>query len=378
MAKKYEYDHIKATKLENFVRMKTEYRQQLGIPAMHVYFAISYLEQKGLGVCQPTNATYKQLREAAFISQKAIRPALEKLNGVLCEIKIGTPIKGGKKATIIRRYTLAELISGKASKKIIDHTPKHAKQLAKIMKKRTFVYDADSECNPYWNPTRTGRISSSRPPVQNDPPRQRIANLKRGCGKGESLIHCDIERAEPTVIQHLIGYVFESDPYELAIRLLDVPRREAKKKINSLAYCKDAVRVVEYWPKAAQEAFMPYAEALDSFKSNLWKDTKPKGRARRFVITLGGSKIYAETGGDHHRGTVFNWMAQGTIAEIINKASLHIIDGEEVEGDWRFCFPEHDAVYVIGKKTDAPTISTMIEQAGKEVGINLKVKTEVF
>ena len=375
---KHEYSHAESAKLENFVRIKSEYRQQLGIPAMHLYFALPYLERKGWGLHQPITATYRQLKKAAFLTQKAIKPALEQLDGVLCEVQIGVPIKVGKKATQIRRYTITELLSGKASKKIIDHTPEHAQKIASIMRDRTFVYGDDPECQPYWNPTRTGRITSSRPPVQNDPEKVRAANLKRGCAEDEVLIHCDIERAEPTVIQHLSGYTFESDPYELAESLLNVPRSEAKGKVNMLAYCEYAVRVVRHWPKDAQAAFMPYAEALDTFKVKLWADTKPQGRSRRFVTTLGGSRVYAETGGSHHRGSIFNWVVQGTVADIINEASLRIIDGEEVEGDWRFCFQQHDSVYVIGKKKHAPTIAKMIEQAGEGLGIALKMKMEVF
>lgn len=376
--KKKPYDHEAADKLENYIRMKTEYRQQLGTPAMHLYFAIPCLERIGLGLCQPITATYKTLRETAFLTQKAIKPALEKLDDVLCEVEIGAPIKGGRKATQLRRYTLAELMAGKVSKKIIDHTPEHAQRLARIMKGRTFVYGDDLECQPYWNPTRTGRITSSRPPIQNDPEKHRVENLQRGCGKGEVLIHCDIKRAEPTVIQHLIGYWFEEDPYALAEHVLDVSKSEAKRRVNMLAYCEYAARVVKHWPPAAQEAFMPYAEALDTFKLKLWADTKPQGRSRRFVATLGGSRVYADTGGNHDRGTIFSWLIQGTVADIINEASLRIIDGEENEGDWRFCFPQHDAVYVIGKKEHAPIISSTILQSAKDLGIALKIKMEVF
>ncbi|MCK4565265.1 MAG: hypothetical protein KAU94_11395, partial [Verrucomicrobia bacterium] len=284
----------------------------------------------------------------------------------------------GKKATVIRRYTLKELMAGKASTRIIDHTPELSRTLASAMKNRTFVYGADLECQPYWNPTRTGRISASRPPVQSDPAKLRIESLKRGCATGEALIHCDIERAEPTVIEHLLGYTFESDPYELAVSLLGVPKGEAKGKVNMLAYCESAVPVVKHWPNEAQEAFIPYAKALDALKAKLWEETKPQGRTRRFVTTLGGSKVYAETGGDHHRGTIFNWMVQGTIADIINEASLQVIEGEEIISDWRFCFPEHDALYAIGKKKDVPTIANTIKKAAKELGITLEVKTEVF
>lgn len=379
--KKKPYDHDIAVKLENYVRMNREYRQQLGVPAMHLYFALPHLERKALGLCQPATATYKQLREGGFLTQKAIKPALEKLNGVLCEVEIGVPIKGGKKATQIRRYTIAELLSGKASTKLIDYTPEHGQKLAVIMKERTFVYGEDLECQPYWNPNRTGRVTSNRPPVQRDPEELRVESLKRGCAKGEVLIHCDIERADPTVIQHLIGYTFESDPYELAVSTMGLSEKKAKGNVNMLAYCESAVAVVKHWSTEAQEAFIPYAEALDAFKAKLWRETKPKGRARRFVTTLGGSRIYADTGGNHDRGTIFSWMVQGTIADIVNDACMKIIAGEETEDfeeRWRFCFPEHDAVYVIGKKRDTPTIAKMIEQAGKEVGINLKVKTEVF
>lgn len=378
MPVKKNFDHEGADLLENYVRMKSEYRQQLGIPAMRLWHDLEYFEKRGLGLCQPVTATYKDLARITYLSSDSIKKALTRLKGVLCEVEIGTPIKGGKKATQIRRYKISELKSDTRAKRIIDYTPEHALRLARALKDRTFVYGPDMECNPYWNPTRTGRITSSRPPVQNDPEKVRIDHLKKGCGKGEHLIHCDFVRAEPTLIQQLIGYTFDEDPYELATHLLGLPEREAKAKVNMLAYCEYSAAIVKHWPIKAQEAFMPYAEALDSFKGKLWKASKASGRARRFVVTLGGSKIYADTGGKHNRGTIFNWVIQGSISDVVNVASLRIIESEEIDGDWHFCFPEHDAVYVIGKKSDAKAIKRIIEQTASDLRMSLKVRTEVF
>ncbi len=377
MSKKRDYNHAESAKLENFVRLKKEYRQQLGISSMRLYLALSYLEQKGLGLCEPITATFPELREASYLANDTLGKALGLLNGSLCEVKKGTPIKDGKQATQIRRYSLKELRSGKASKRLKNYTPEHAQQLAKWMNNRTFVYGADSECQPFWNPTRTGRITSGRPPVQNDAEAVRVANLMAGCTEGECLIHLDYRRAEPTVIQHIIGYTFDNDPYDLVQSLLVISEKEAKRQVNLLAYCEYAVRVVKHWPKEAQEVFMPYAEALDSYKSKLWKETRPAGRARRLVETLGDSKVYAETGGKHHRGTIFSWKVQGTVADILGNACSNMIDGEEVEGDWRFCFPVHDSAYVIGRMEHLPTLKRMMEDAAKEVGLELSVRVEM-
>ena len=85
-AKPFDFDGD--AKLGSYVRLK-KYSQGLGNSAMHLYFALSYLEQRGLGLCKPITANYRQIAAAAFLSPTGLKKQLKELSGVLCDERPG-------------------------------------------------------------------------------------------------------------------------------------------------------------------------------------------------------------------------------------------------------------------------------------------------
>lgn len=369
-----EYDHSANKKLGDYVRMK--YRDQLSNGALQLHlFAMPYFEEKQLGFCQPFTASYDKIGWVACKNNSGLKRLLSALNGVLCDVQFGKSIKGGAEATVIRRYSLAELKAAKKSK-LIDKSPDHAKRLSEALA-RPFTY-GDTKCTPFWNIAKTGRVLSRKPNVQGDSKKLRVKKLCQGLAEGQVLLDLDIKQAEPSVIQHVLKYRFDSDPYGLLANTMEIDRQDAKPKLNILAYAvARAVKIIKYWPPEAQELFRDYAEALDEYKEKLWEIGRPKSKQRRFADTLGGSRIYADRGTRIHRGKVMNWHIQGTVADIINTASLEIIQRESTEG-WKLCFPVHDSMYVVCKNKQQPVLKEIIIRIAKDLGLDLSVDIEVY
>jgi hypothetical protein len=90
---------------------------------MHIYLlGIPYLEEKQSGFCQQVTANYDEIGKAACKDYSGLKSPLLELQNILCEIQIGKPIKGGKKATIFRRYTFLELREEDRKNRIIDRS----------------------------------------------------------------------------------------------------------------------------------------------------------------------------------------------------------------------------------------------------------------
>lgn len=135
-----------------------------------------------------------------------------------------------------------------------------------------------------------------------------------------------------------------------------------------------AIKIIQHWPSKAQELFERYAEVLDEYKAKLWEPGKPRGRQRRFIDTLGGSRVYADRGERSHKGKVLNWHIQGTVADIINAASLEVIEKEQAEG-WKLLFPVHDSIYVVGQNQQSELKQIIVKKA-KGLGLDLSVDVE--
>ncbi len=367
------YDHDKAENLENYVRMK--YGNQLSNGAMRFYLlALPHLEKKRCGLCAPITADYRQLARAGMTTPRYLSKTLDELSGVLCEVKKGQPINGGGIATMIRRYSLRELQSTELKRKLVITTPDHANRLAAVLNERSFMYGGE-KCSPHWKINKTGRIQSEKPNVQGDSEATRIDSLKAGLRNGETLFSIDFKQAEPTTIQRLIGHTFPEPPYEALAAIDGTTRDMAKGKVNMLAYANSARSIVKHWQPDAQTVFMPYAVALDNYKEKLWDTGKPREKKRRFVHTVGGTRIEATRGDEVHRGTVLNWHVQGTIADIVNGACLEVIDRESSEG-WRLCFPVHDSMYVIGQPHHRGELEGVMKNHAKRLNLELTVKTK--
>lgn len=334
-------------KLHNFVR-SMGYKKGIKNTALHIYFqAMPELEMLKSGLCQSTTATYVEIAEYADIAIPSIKAALDSLSP-LCEIDIGQPVAGGSQATRFRRFTIDELKSGKTYKKLKDERPQHALKLQDILNNRSFFYGA-SEITPSWGISHTGRLCSSNPNIQSDSKEKRRQSITSGLRSGEVVFDIDYRRAEPTIIQHAAGYIFDCDPYDKLKDILDISRDDAKAKLNSLNYVSTAPEsVLERWSPVAKAEFSQYAKALQALKEKLWIDGNPQNGKRRFVKTLCGSIIESKRCDKTHRGKILCWLAQGTVADIINEVCLEVVEQEQRNG-WRLMFPVHDSAYIIGK-----------------------------
>jgi hypothetical protein len=379
MQKPKPFDFEAANKLENYVRKRYQY--QLSNGALSFYLcALPYLERAGLGLCQPITATYPKLAAAGFRNKSRLREVLDSLAGVLLEVEPGTPIRGmeGKTATRLRRYSLSELMSGEPARRLIDYAPVDASKLAEILYSRPFIYGTDPACRPFWNVLKTGRVQSSKPNVQGDHGTKRAANLCAGLQPGQVLIYADYKSAEPTIIQKAIGYTFAVDPYQTAADLLGIDRDSAKQKVNQLAYFPDSIAALSFWNcPPAESVFLPYAAALTTYKERLWTIGKPQGKRRRHVHTMTGRKIEADRGKAPHRGQVLSWQIQGTVADVLNAATLKAVELEQSEG-WRVHFPVHDALYIAGTPAQADTLRQIMEAEAHRLTLPLTVKVQTF
>lgn len=365
------YDYEANEKLCNFVRL--HYRNQLSNGALQLYLlGMPYLEKRKSGFCKKVIANYDEIAQAAYKDYSGLKKLLLELqNTTLCDIQIGKPIKEDKQATEFCRYTLYELQEKRKKLLIIDE-PAHAKELSEILSKRSFVYGSNSECKPFWNIAKTGRVLSNKPNVQGDSKDKRVNNLLTGLNDGQVLFDLDIKQAEPSIIQQVIKYNFDSDPYNLLAKIKNITIDEAKPEINRLAYSANSTKIVQYWPPAAKEKFMPYAQALDSYKEKLWETGKPHRPQRRFIDTLNGTRIVANRGERTHKGKILCWHIQGTVADIINSACLEIIERENFEG-WKLLFPVHDSIYVVGNNQHIDDLKKIIVKKAEGMNLNLTV-----
>ena len=367
------YDFEANEKLCNFVRL--HYRNQLSNGALQVYLlGLPYLEKRKSGFCQKITANYDEIAQAAYKDCSGLKERLDELK-ILCDIQIGSPIKTQRKATVFRRYTLGELQEARKKMLIIDE-PAQAKELSEILNKRSFVYGTTSDCRPFWNIGKTGRLFSNNPNVQGNSKSKRSQNLLMGLSPEQVLFDLDIKQAEPSIIQQVIGYKFDSDPYDLLAGILGIERDKAKPQINKLAYSEYSAKMVEYWQTAAKEKFVPYAQALDNYKAKLWNIGKPHRPIRRFVNTLGKTRIVADRCERTHRGKILCWHIQGTVADIINAACLEIIKNEKIAG-WKLLFPVHDSIYIAGKSQHINELKQIILKKAESMNLTLTVDCNV-
>lgn len=349
------YDYHLNQKLHNYAR---KHFGQLDKKSLKIYMSLYELEAKGLGFCKPITASYQTLSDYSYVHRNNIKKALSELNGSLCEVVIGSPIYRNKQATQIRRYSIDEL---KNNPKHVLRTsyPHVANQLAELLMKKPIKY-GDEILSPDWNITRTGRMQSSRPNIQGDSAERRRKQLLSAYG---SIIDIDIKAAEPTLVKYICGYKREGCLYDKYTKLTGETRDVAKAKVNMIAYAKNSRRVVDHWDDYLQPIFYQYADALDQYKDQLWKKGTPRAGKRRFIYTLNNTRIESRIREGTHKGQVFCWQVQGTIADLINKISIEIINR-----GYDYLFPMHDGFYVCGgrgEKEDIDNIVSLIIQSMK-------------
>jgi hypothetical protein len=379
MAEKQPYDYIEADRLHEFVR-KWPYKNNLKNSAMQIYFSLAELEKAKTGLCRPTTATYREIAKYAFISLPTTANNIMSLDGVLCEIKKGTSIMTEKQATRFRRYTIEELREQTAHKQLRDERPLNALKLTEMLKDRKFIY-GNEIIKPLWSISKTGRLQAKKcktcdAVIQNVSEKIRIENLITGLKPGEVLYSLDYKSAEPTIIQHAVNYQFDIEPYSILQQALNIDRAKAKQTFNSWHYFNsDPLKTIKQWGADTENTLRPYAERLKALKDRLFTQGKPKGKQRRTVTTATGAVIQADRGKSPHRGKILSWYAQATVADILNKVCLQVIEQEKKQG-WRFLYPVHDSAYIIGLLEHEKVLKAIFEAIPGKYKIPMQVKVE--
>jgi len=338
--------------------------------SIHVYQSITFLEEIHNGFCNELVTTYREIEKWAYVGKDTLKAALAELaeNGLL-RVSFGSQIKDDDKATTIQRISIDDIQRASCNGEQTAH------KLAHILNERPLIINGRA-VQPIWSVLRTGRVSASKPAVQNMSSLDRKNGLMKGLSAGMSLIYADIKSADPTVIKHILKTNQSTDLYRIYSDATGECRSVAKKKINTLAYCKNSEKVFYHWPDAAKanEELRKYVEDLHRCKSDVFAESKKS----RSVRTLTGRLITAEKGIRLHAGMVFNWKIQGTVADIINTSALDLFTDQAVTS----IMPVHDALYVVMQST-APEKTQMVERciydnAKTKVGFQPRLEQEII
>jgi len=352
-----DYPSERADSLEEFVRKRFD----LSSKETHIYGAMRWLERDHSGFCRPFIAPYRELSRAAQIHPKFIKPALlELMKRGLCMVVFGSPIKLDKQATTIQRKTLDEIKTMTTLGEDACH------RLAQALNERGFPFNG-KPINPTWSVSKTGRVNSSKPNVQGMQSDKRVSGLRADLKAGQVLVDSDIRQAEPSLIKFLLGIPPTQDLYQEYMAATGADKATAKKKINMLAYCRNSAACFRHWPESAQTALGDYVETLDAYKTRLLADA----RAKRRITTLAGRWIAAGSGEHVHAGMLFNWRVQGTIADVVNAASLRLMETASA------IIPMHDGILAVVPSDKASTVATTIEEEARKIGLSLVVKEKV-
>lgn len=352
-----DYPSQKADALERYVRKTFS----LSATARHLYAALRWLEIERSGLCRPVFAGHRDLAEVAAIDIKSVKRALLELQtSGLCDVTMGRPIKAEKRATSVRRRTLDEI------KARFTQGDDEAHRLAQVLTATSFTF-AGKIVKPCWTVGQTGRVFSSKPNFQGTASAERMAGLEAGLNQGQCLVHADIRQAEPTITKYLLGIPCERDLYREYMDAAGCPRADAKKAVNTLAYCKNTRACFDHWPTPAKNILGDYADQLATYKATLFAESQ----RTRCATTLTGRSILAEGGRRLHPGITMNWRVQGTVADIVNGACLRLLECA------RTVLPVHDAVYAVVTSSNANFVEAVLIETARGFGLTIQVKAEV-
>jgi len=374
------YDDRGADRLEDYVRKR--YGQDMSNSEMHLYvMGLRYLERQGAGLCETVVKSLAILAAAARLSINTVVLALEKCVALgLIDYMPGQALRRGAAAQV-RRRSIQELEQGVSRAVLRRHTPIPAERNAERLRGRLFWYGG-REVSPLWHAAKTGRLGMRKPCPQNDSKETRRDNLRGGLRQNHELVHVDFRQAEPTVGRHILTTEnlcpaqWPADVYQELGAYLGQPRNDVKPLFMAgLFYSHSAVAHAHKWGILPGHFINELAKACDEYKARLWQRSKPRKGHRRHVHTLGGTLIEALKNERVHKGRLFNWQVQGTVADVMNAAVAELLD-LEAERDWQFLFPVHDAVYLAGPAGSGREVEAIMQKHARALGLTLECETE--
>jgi hypothetical protein len=356
--------------------------------AARLYHGLHVLELRQGGLCQPITTSERDVERDLFISRNSLREYCPELaNAGAIEYLQGQGVLGNDaKGLQLRRRTLAELHSQKFAVELQPHTPADAGKICETLNKRGFLLDG-KEVRPHFAARSTGRIYTTGANVQGTKREIRLEKLHAGLPPDKFIVEVDFRQADATVARVVLdrdglmqAKEWPSEVYQHCATLLGIPRDDTKELFNKLLYCVNSAAYVNALNIARDPFLQKLAAALDAKKTRLWQTSRPKGKQPARIHTLGGTLVEGCNGGRRkkiHKGTLFNWIVQGTVADILNAATVKLLDAETEKGG-RLLFPLHDSVVMMADYDCGKDVPAIMEGCASALGIPLKTKTTIF
>ncbi len=244
--------------------------------------------------------------------------------------------------------------------------------------------------------TRTGRISSTEPNVQNIPVRTELGSQMRKffiAADGKTLVDADYSQIELRVMAHLSGdenmisaFTSGEDIHtSTAAQVFDMPAvmvtpemRSAAKAVNfgiiygigAFSLSKDINTTVAQARKYISDYLAKYPK-VDSFMKNAVESgtrdgyvTTMFGRRRQIPELLSSNHLVQQNG----RRIAMNTPVQGTAADLIKIAMINVyrrLQAEEL--DARLILQVHDELIIESSLSDAPRAAELLKEEMQNV-----------
>ncbi len=273
----------------------------------------------------------------------------------------------------------------------------------------TKVIAADGRIHTSFNQTetRTGRISSTEPNLQNIPVRQPLGReLRRFFHAAEGYVLCDADysQIELRVLAALSGdptmtaaFNAEEDIHRItASQVFDVPeelvtplmRSQAKAVNFGIVYgigahsLSEDIHVSYGEAKRYIDSYLSHYSAVAGYMDGLIADAKDKGYAatlfdrRRPLPELRASNAMTRAFGER---VARNMPIQGTAADIIKIAMIRVHERLQAEQlDARLILQVHDELIVEASVQDAPRAAAVLqEEMENAVSLSVRLRADV-
>ena len=255
--------------------------------------------------------------------------------------------------------------------------------------------------------TRTGRISSTEPNLQNIPIRTELGSRLRGyfvAGDGQQLVDADYSQIELRILAHITGdehmqqaFLNGADIHRsTAAKIYHIPEsevtpqlRSASKAINfGIMYGKGAYSLSKDLDVSVKEAdaflktYLDTFPKVDGYMQDCIAHAKEKGYVetlfgrRRALPELASSNFQVRASGER---MARNTPIQGTAADIIKLAMVHVwqrLRDEKLQA--RLLLQVHDELIVEAPDSEVDTVRRILQEEMEHVvHYNVPLTTEV-
>jgi len=241
--------------------------------------------------------------------------------------------------------------------------------------------------------TSTGRLSSSRPNLQNQHP---LVRQVYEAPEGKLLLAADYSQQELRILAHISGdknmtsaFMNNEDPHQQTADLLNIPRKLAKNVNFGIPYGAGPAAIARQGKCSESEA-RGILEAHKKAYPQIWgwiQHTKDEARRLGYVTTLAGRRRYLQKINSRlpeeiaaaEREAV-NMPIQGTAADI-TKMAMNRVAGIDAPDDCRLIMQVHDElVFEITDKGDILNgnqqwiITHEMREVGRALGMEIPLE----